>query len=136
MAQTAQQIITGALKFMRVLGANESPTADDADNALTQLNDYLNGLNGRGAVFPSVTLVLTDTVPIAQQYEGDLKRALAKYMTQDWGGAPMPPKEWAECVRADQRIVAAHTTIDPAGSDYGLQQMPSQRRPNLTGRLV
>ena len=135
MAQTAQQIVTGALKYLRVLSAVQTPTADDADNALTHLNDYLNGLNSRGAIFPNVTLTISDTVPIAQELEGDLKRALAKYMSADWSGSPMPPADRAEAIRSDQRIVAAHTTIDPAGSDFGLQQMPSQRRPNLTGRL-
>lgn len=136
MAQTAQQIITGALRFLRILGATEPPTSDDADNGLSQLNDYLNGLNARGALFPNVTLVITDLVPVGQEHEGDLKRALAKYMAQDWSGTPMPPAERAEAIRADQRIVAAHTTIDPNGIDSGLQQMPSQRRPYITGKLV
>lgn len=72
-------------------------------------------------------MTIGDTVPIAQEFEGDLKRALAKYMAQDWGGQPMPPAERAECMRADQRIVAYHTTVDPAGADYGLGSMPSQR---------
>ena len=136
MAQTAQQIITGALKYLRILSAVETPTADDSANALSHLNDYLNGLNSRGAVFANVSMTIGDTVPIPQEFEGDLKRALAKYMAQDWGGTPMPPAERAEAMRADQRILAAHTTVDPAGQDFGLGQMPSQRRPGLSGRLV
>lgn len=133
MAQTAQQIVTGALRFLRVLNAVESPTADDSANALSHLNDYLNGLNSRGAAFANVSMTIGDTVPIAQEFEGDLKRALAKYMAQDWGGQPMPPAERAECMRADQRILAYHTTVDPAGTDYGLGSMPSQTQPRNAG---
>lgn len=128
MTQTAQQIITGALRFLRVLDAVESPTADDSDNALTHLNDYLNGLNSRGALFPNVTLAIGDTVPVAQELEGDLKRALAKHCAEDWG-KQLGGSARTDAIKSDQRIVAAHTTIDPAGADSGLLQMPSRRRP-------
>jgi hypothetical protein len=133
MAQTAQQIVTGALRFLRILDATETPSADDSDNALAHLNDYLNGLNARGAVYPNVTLVISDTVPIPQELEGDLKRALALRCESDWGRA-MTPADRAEAMRADRRVVAAHTTLDPAGSDGGLLNMPSQmRRANYQG---
>lgn len=135
MAQTAQQIITGALRFLRVLDAIETPTPDDSDNALSHLNDYLNGLNSRGALFPNVTMTIGDTVPIAQELEGDLKRALARHCQEDWG-RELAGSARNDAIRADQRIRAAHTSIDPAGSDSGLLQMPSNRRPYITGRLV
>ena len=127
MSQTAQQIVTGALKYLRILDAVEVPGADDSANALSHLNDYLNGLNARGAIFPNVTLALTDTVPIAQELEGDLKRALAMKCQADWSTDLKGPDR-AEAIRADQRIVAAHTTIDPAGIDSGLTWMPGQIR--------
>lgn len=135
MAQTAQQIITGALKFLRVLDAVESPTADDSDNALSHLNDYLNGLSARGALFPNVTMTIGDTVPIPQELEGDLKRALAKRCASDWGRT-LAGDDRNEAIKSDQRIVATFTTVDPAGADSGLLQMPSNRRPYITGRLV
>ena len=127
MSQTAQQIVTGALKFLRILDAVEVPNADESANALGHLNDYLNGLNARGAIFPNVTLALTDTVPIAQELEGDLKRALALQCQADWSMDLKGPDR-AQAIRADQRIVAAHITIDPAGIDSGLSWMPSQQR--------
>lgn len=135
MSQTAQQIITGALRFLRVLDATESPSADDSDNALAHLNDYLNGLNARGALFANVTMTVGDTVPIAQELEGDLKRALAKKCASDWGRT-LTGDDRNEAIKADQRIIAAHTTVDPAGADSGLLQMPSNRRPYISGRLV
>ncbi len=135
MSQTAQQIITGALKFLRVLDATESPTADDSDNALAHLNDYLNGLNSRGGIFPNITLTISDTVPVPQELEGDLKRALAKRCASDWGRT-LTGDDRNDAIKADQRVLAAHTTVDPAGIDGGLTQMPSQRRPAITGRLV
>lgn len=128
MSQTAQQVITGALRFMRVLGTGETANADDSAQALIHLNDYLNGLNARGGTYANVALILTDAVPIAQELEGDLKRALARYMCADWQGNPMPRSDMVDCIKSDQRLLATFTTVDPAGSDGGLLAMPSQRR--------
>lgn len=132
---TANDIVDGALRFLKVLTVGDVASADQAGAALTQLNDYLNGLNSRGAVFPTSTYGLTDTVPIPDEQVGDLKRALAKKCEGDFGNLLQGPDR-AEAIRSDQRIVAAYTTINPSSIDLGLGQMPSQRRPYLTGRLV
>jgi hypothetical protein len=132
---TASDIVTGALRFLKVLAVGDSVDAASASATIDQLNDYLNGLNARGAVYPSGTLALGDTVDIPDELVGDLKRALAKKCEGDFGQLLQGPDR-AEAVRSDQRIVAYYTTVYPAGQDLGLGQMPSQRRAYLTGRLV
>lgn len=132
---TASDICTGALRFLKVLQIGDSASADQSTAVIDNLNDYLNGLNARGAVYPSGTLTLTDTVDIPDELVGDLKRALAKKCEGDFGQLLQGPDR-AEAIRSDQRIVAQYTTVYPGGQDLGLGQMPSQRRQYLTGRLV
>lgn len=131
---TANDIVTGALLFMKQVNVGDTIDADTAQAVLNQLNDYLNGLNSRGAVFPTVDLALTDPVPISAEQVGDLKRALALKAESDFGSL-LQPQDRAEAKRADQRFLAAYITINPTMPD-GLGQMPSQRRPYWQGRLV
>lgn len=60
MSTTAQDLITGALKFCNVYAPGESLDAADADDALATLNDLLDSWSTTpGAVFKSVENILT-----------------------------------------------------------------------------
>ena len=62
MTTTAQDLITGALKFINVYAPGESLDAADADDALATLNDLLESWSTTpGAVFKSVENILTFT---------------------------------------------------------------------------
>jgi hypothetical protein len=65
--QTAQDIITGALRFCNAYAPGESLAADDANDALTALNDLLESLStDQSSVFASSENIFTFT---AGQYQ-------------------------------------------------------------------
>lgn len=131
MSVTAAQVIDGAMRFLGILGENDTAVApESAALALTCLNDFLNGLNGRGCVFENVTLALGDPVPIPQQEEGDIKLALALYGQGFWG-RNLSGLKLAQATSADNRFTAAHRISPATRADSGLLYMPSQRRARL-----
>jgi len=127
MAATATQIITNAFGKIGVFQPEDAIPAEDISTGLTRLNRFLNGLNARGALFPSVTLVLTDNVPVDDAYLDDLEWSLGKAMVSQWGKV-LQGQDLVEARQAEQRFIAAHVKVYPATPDAGLRNMPSQRR--------
>lgn len=123
---TANDIVKGAFNNLAIYSPTDSVGDDDADAALTKLNDYLNGLNARGCVFESVALSLSDTVPVSDQNIGDLKWALAKYMAPMWGKV-LEGDTLRMASTAERRFIAANTVLLPTSADGGLLNMPGQR---------
>lgn len=124
---TALDVITGTFNTYAIFQPNDDIPPADPQAALAGLNDYLNGLNARGAVFENVNLALTDPVPVADQNLGDLKMALGRYIGGQWGKT-LSGDDLAEAVRAENRFIAANTVVYPAVTDAGLKRMPSTRR--------
>lgn len=124
---TALDIVTGAFNNLALYQPGDTIPDYVADAALTRLNDFLNGLNARGAVFDTVDLALADDVPVAEQNLGDLKWALGKYMAGQFGKI-LAGDQLAEATSATNRFIAASIVIYPAVTDAGLKRMPSTRR--------
>lgn len=124
---TANEIITGAFGKAAIFQPEDAIPAEDVVQALACLNDYLNNLNARGAVFPTVALAVSDQVPVGAEHVRDLKWALAGEMASQWGKA-LQAKDLGDTMQADRRFVAAHTQIPRAQTDAGLGNMPSRRR--------
>lgn len=120
-------MISGAFAKLGVYQPGDTVPAEDSSDALTRLNRLLNGLNARGAVFPTVSLSLTSNVPVADQNLDDLEWMLAKAMASQWG-KQWSPQDYAEARQGEARFIAAHIKVYPATPDAGLRSMPSTRR--------
>ncbi|RMF43919.1 MAG: hypothetical protein D6751_09760 [Deltaproteobacteria bacterium] len=59
---TARDLITGALRRLRVLESGESPSADEANDALTILNETLAAWSTEGLLIPANSLQAFSTV--------------------------------------------------------------------------
>lgn len=124
---TATEIITGAFGKAAIFQPEDTIPPEDVVQALACLNDYLNNLNARGAVFPSVDLAVGDSVPIGAEHGRDLKWALAGEMASQWGKT-LQGRDLSDTMQADRRFVLAHTRIPTPRPDAGLSGMPSRRR--------
>lgn len=126
---TANSVIEGAFGKAGIYQPEDSVPPEDTAVALTVLIDYLNGMNGRGAVFPSIasTLAAADDLPVADENIRDLKWALALELASQFGKV-MNPIDLRDAMNADRRFVAAHTVIYAATPDAGLRSMPSTSR--------
>lgn len=125
--KTTTEVITGTFGKLGLYHVAGDIPAEEAAAALVRLNDYLNSLNARGAVFPTVSLALTDTVPVADQNLGDLEWSLADEMSSQWGKEWTPAKQ-TQARQAAARFIAAYVKVYPATIDAGLRSFPSTRR--------
>jgi len=129
---TANDIIKGAFGKTGIYQPEDSIPAESTTQALAALNDYLNSLNAKGAVFPTVALTINANVPIGDEHVRDLKWAMAGELASQWGKTLMG-KDAIDCDQADRRFVAAHTEIPRMRLDAGLGRMPSRPLSSATG---
>lgn len=124
---TCNDIIKGAFGKTGIYQPEDSIPAESTTQALAALNDYLNSLNAKGAVFPTVSLTINANVPIGDEHVRDLKWAMSGELASQWGKT-LSGKDAMDADEADRRFVAAHTDIPRAQLDAGLGRMPSQGR--------
>lgn len=132
MAATANDIIKGAFGKTGIYQPEDSIPPESTTQALAALNDYLNSLNVKGAVFPTVSLTINANVPIGDEHVRDLKWALAGELASQWGKTLMG-KDAVDSIQADRRIVAAFTEVPRMALDRGLGRMPSRTFGRATG---
>ena len=125
--KTATQTIEAAFKKAAIYQSTDDIAPEEYTDALAFLNGFLNGINSRGAVFPTVALTLSSNVPIYDHQEADLEWALAKAMAPTWGKV-LQGQSAVEATQGETRFIAQYTTVYPATPDAGLMNMPSRRR--------
>lgn len=125
--KTATQVIEAALQNIAVYQTTDDIAPEDYTKGLAKLNGFLNGLNGRGAVFPSVELTLSSNVPIYDHQFEDLEWALGKALCSTFGKV-LQGDDRLTASQAETRFIAQYTRVYGATPDAGLSRMPSQRR--------
>jgi hypothetical protein len=125
--KTATQIINAAFKKIAVYQSTDDIAVEEYTDALAILNGFLNGINSRGAVFPTVSLGLSDNVPVYDHQEADLEWALGKAMAPQWGKV-LQGQALLEAVQGETRFINQHIVVPRATPDAGLLNMPSNRR--------
>ena len=79
------------MRTLGVLHHNESPTADEAADALATLNDMLNSWRLEGMDLEHIEGVLTDTVPYANEIIPAIRYNLAMELSTEFGVEPSMP---------------------------------------------
>lgn len=125
--KTATQVIEGALKKIAVYQTTDDIAAEDYTTALSFLNDFLNGINSRGAVFPTVSLGLSSNVPVYDHQFADLEWALGKAMAPTFGKM-LQGQALIEATQGETRFINQYIVVPAATPDAGLRNMPSNRR--------
>lgn len=125
--KTATQVIEAAFKKIAVYQSTDDIAAEEYTDALAILNGFLNGLNSRGAVFPTVSLSLSSNVPVFDHQEQDLEWALGKAMAPQWGKV-LQGQALIEATQSETRFINQYIVVPQATPDAGLGRMPSNRR--------
>jgi len=116
---SSAQIVARALKRLRVIGAGEDPSAEDAADGLAALNAMIAGLEADG-------LKLSGDVPLDARFEEGVIAMLAVRLADDYGATPSSGVV-RDAAQGLQRLQAAFNHIPLAQFDSALRNMPSQR---------
>lgn len=127
---TASTIITSALREIAVIGDSDTPNASVSNYALGVMNNWLNALNARGCVFPTVTLTISDTVPLPSELDNALSLIVAREISGRYG-KELTGLQVARMNQAEHQIVAAHFHVGNTSADGGLLSMPGQSRQTM-----
>lgn len=90
MATTALQVITAALKRLKVLRSGGSPTASETADCLESLNDMLAEWRIGGPDLTPVTLASGDIIDVPGDHVQALKLCLALRVADMFGAQPTP----------------------------------------------
>lgn len=125
---TALDIITGAMRKLGVIEANAQPSAEEAEQGLSALNDMCNAWNAQGIFTGFSTLATTaDEFILDERHHGGVKAMLAVYLAPEYSAAPSP-LVMGQAYSAGLLLKADYRPIDTLRVDTALQTMPSQRR--------
>jgi len=87
---TALNVIERALREIGVIQSGESPSATEAQDALTSLNQMLHGWRLKSVNLNHIDLVLIDTLPYPQDHEDPIVYNLAARLGQEYGVSIKP----------------------------------------------
>lgn len=85
MTATARQIITRALRRIRVIAAGETPEADMATDALEVMNDMMAGWNADAILYAHAELGLDDTVNVPDEQLAFVRDLLCEQLAEEYG---------------------------------------------------
>ena len=89
MSRSNLQIITDALRLAEVIHEIQTPSNEDAQDALMRLNDMMLGWKRHKGIklgyYPQTSL--SADIPIDDEYFETVTLMLAKRLSQHWGGA-------------------------------------------------
>lgn len=114
---TALDIITRALRKIRVLASGESPTSEEADDCLNALNDMLVGWAINGIDLAHTDLALTDTLDVPDDHLEAIRMSLAERVAGDFG-AQLSPTDMQIADQGRAAIRAYHFSIKTIGIDH------------------
>lgn len=82
---TASDIVTRALRTLRVISSGETPTADESSDGLTALNDMLAAWALDGIDLGHITLASSDTLDVPDMHLQTIRLALAERLAGEYG---------------------------------------------------
>lgn len=121
---TALDIVHRALKKAAILPRGEVASAEDASDCLNSLNDMMHGWKLRGADTSHVTLALSDTFPLADEFIEGTVFLLASRISPDY---QIPPAFDADDFF--RGIQAAYLVIDEVAMPSAMLNIPSSQTP-------
>lgn len=122
---TAREIVTSALRKIRVLAVDETPDGDELSDGVAALNRLLHSLDD-----DHTDLAPGGTFPLDAKYEDPFIYVLGDRLAEDY--ATTAPNQ-AHVMRARNLLTALFFTHPTSTVDAGLLDMPSQRNAGNAG---
>lgn len=124
---TINDITTRALKRIRVVAAEEAPSAADSADTLVALNGIMNSGDMHGFPTTWTTKELTDTFPLDARHERGVVAMLAVNIAGMFG-KPIDADLANEAMEGQRTLQNDFSIIEDMTTDEALINMPSRRR--------
>lgn len=121
---TTLDIVTQALRRANITAKGETPPADEASEALDVLNMMMHGWKAQGADVSHVTLALSDTFALSDEFHEGAVFLLASRLAVN-NDKPQPTADGFDVAGWMDAIQAAYTTIGEVTFDKALTRPPS-----------
>lgn len=129
--QTANQVLTRAMRRLKVLAAEEVMGASDLADGLVTMNGLMHGFGPRGIHYAHVDLAATDTVNLPDELIDSLVWLVAEALAPEYGYTFTAP-EMLAVGRALQMLQAGYKDIPPSAGPRGLLRNQPGRFFNIT----
>lgn len=123
--RSARETITTALRRIGILAEMESMSPDMANDALTILNDMLQGFPARGIHYVHAPLTLDSALNVPDEQTRNVMLMLVWEIADEYG-RELSAKLVSDCSEARSALQACYYTVPPAQLDPGV----SNRMPN------
>lgn len=131
--RSARQTITTALRRIGILAEMESMSADQGNDALTTLNDMMQGFPSRGIPYVHEALTLDSALNVPDEQTRNVMLMLAWELLDEYGKQPSP-KLVSDCAEARNALQACYYMADPAQLDSGIENRLSRGYSNNVER--
>lgn len=124
---TTRDIVYRALKEIRLIASGETPTAEEAKDALDKLNGIMHDLANNGLSYEHTDLTLNDTFP----FPDSLINPSVMWLAMNISGLfrlDLSQKQFADAMDGEEAIFAAYLEIPDSSFDTGLVRLPSNRK--------
>lgn len=123
---TARDLIKRALRRLEVIAAGEEPTAEEARDALLELNAMMVGFPAEGIAYTHTMLALSDVVNMDNGRAIFVSNMLTEKLAGEYGRS-LTPVQLQEAETARRMLQAAYFTADTATLDYAIWRPSSWR---------
>lgn len=110
MATTALDVITAAMRKLRILPSGGVPTSQETEDGLNALNDMLAAWRIEGIDLAQTTLASNDIIDVPANHIEGLKLNLAVRIAEDFG-AQIGPSMAAGATASHAALLAYHFSI-------------------------
>ena len=116
---TANILINGSLRLLRVIASGEPVKADQSSDGLEVLNQLLHGLKAEGADVKFANIELSADIPLPPEHILSLKYVLAAHLAPEYS-AELTPEVAVEAARGRDTLQAAYVSIPLLRCDEAL----------------
>lgn len=115
---TAREVLKAALRKILSYGATEEPSAEELDDGLEALNDFMESLAVEGVTVAHQTLTLDTALNVDEAHIRGIKAQMAVELAPEFGAAVDPQtafiaREGMKTLRADTKLKRT-TRLDSA----------------------
>lgn len=119
MADTALDVITSAMRKLRILGAGAVPTSSETEDGLEALNDMLASWRINGVDLALTELQSTDPIDVPDDHLEAIKLNLAARIADEYG-AQLTPLLAMDAMASKAALVAYHWSANDLSDDNPL----------------